>query len=147
MIANGSWMGQISKLLGIRIPMQPGKGYSVVYKGLSRNLQFPSILVDDRTATTPIGDWLRIGGTMELSGHSDNILPKRVEALYTGIQEILSGDENPGTGYRIGMVWISARYARWNALYWRTSQVPQPLLCRRSRHAGRFSRCRDRQAH
>lgn len=86
-IANGSWMGQISKLLGIRIPMQPGKGYSVEYKGLSRNLQYPSILVDDRTATSPIGDWLRIGGTMELSGHSDNILPKRVGALYTAFKK------------------------------------------------------------
>lgn len=81
-IANGSWMGKISKLLGIHLLMQPGKGYSVVYDGLQKNLQYPSILVDDRTATSPIGSWLRVGGTMELSGHSDNILPKRVMALY-----------------------------------------------------------------
>ena len=70
--------------LGIKLPIQPGKGYSVDYHGLIRNLQFPSILVDDRTATSPIGPWLRIGGTMELSGHIDNILPKRVGALCTG---------------------------------------------------------------
>jgi len=81
-IANGSWLGIISKLLGIKMLMQPGKGYSVVYNDLEKNLQYPSILVDDRTATTPIGKWLRIGGTMELSGHSDNILPKRVMAIY-----------------------------------------------------------------
>jgi D-amino-acid dehydrogenase len=81
-MANGSWMGKLSKLLGIRLLMQPGKGYSVVYDGLQKNLQFPSILVDDRTATSPIGSWLRVGGTMELSGHSDNVLPKRVMALY-----------------------------------------------------------------
>ncbi len=86
-IANGSWLGNISKLLGIKMLMQPGKGYSIVYNDLEKNLQYPSILVDDRTATTPIDKWLRIGGTMELSGHSDNILPKRVMAIYTAFKK------------------------------------------------------------
>ena len=86
-IANGSWMGNLSKELGLRLPMQPGKGYSIVYNNLPKNLKFPSILVDDRTATTPIDRWLRIGGTMELSGHSDNILPKRVMALYNNFKK------------------------------------------------------------
>ena len=86
-IANGSWMGNISKLLGIKMLMQPGKGYSIVYNELEKNLQYPSILVDDRTATTPINKWLRIGGTMELSGHSDNILPKRVMAIHNAFKK------------------------------------------------------------
>lgn len=81
-LANGSWLQGVSKMLGLYVPLQPGKGYSLVYDGLEKNLQYPSILVDDRTATTPINGWLRIGGTMELSGHSDNILPKRVMAIY-----------------------------------------------------------------
>lgn len=86
-IANGSWLSNISKLLGIKMLMQPGKGYSIVYNGLEKNLLYPSILVDDRTATTPINKWLRIGGTMELSGHSDNILPKRVMAIYNAFKK------------------------------------------------------------
>ena len=86
-IANGSWLGKISKLLGIYMPMQPGKGYSISYNGLEKNLHYPSILVDDRTATTPIDRWLRIGGTMELSGHSNNILPKRVMAIYNAFKK------------------------------------------------------------
>jgi D-amino-acid dehydrogenase len=86
-IANGSWLGKLSKQLGIRMLMQPGKGYSIVYNDLAKNLQFPSILVDHRTATTPIHQWLRIGGTMELSGHSDNILPKRVMAIYNAFKK------------------------------------------------------------
>jgi D-amino-acid dehydrogenase len=94
-IANGSWMGQLSKLLGINILMQPGKGYSLVYDHLPQNLQYPSILVDDRTATTPIGNWLRIGGTMELSGHSDNILPKRVMAVYNAFGKYYPGVKLP----------------------------------------------------
>jgi len=38
-------------------------------------------------ATAPINKWLRIGGTMELSGHSDTILPKRVMAVYTAFKK------------------------------------------------------------
>lgn len=81
-IANGSWLPQTAKLLGIKLLLQPGKGYSFVNDGLEKNLHYPSILVDARVATTPIGKWLRVGGTMELSGHNDRILPKRVKAIY-----------------------------------------------------------------
>jgi D-amino-acid dehydrogenase len=86
-IANGSWMQNISKLLGIELLMQPGKGYSFEYNNLQKNLLYPSILVDDRVATTPIDRWLRMGGTMELSGHSDNILPKRVLSIYNAFKK------------------------------------------------------------
>jgi D-amino-acid dehydrogenase len=36
---------------------------------------------------TPIDRWLRIGGTMELSGHSETILPKRVMAIYETVKK------------------------------------------------------------
>ena len=81
-IANGSWMPEVSRLLGINMLLQPGKGYSFSYSQLEKNLTYPSILVDDRVATTPYERALRIGGTMELSGHNDIVLPKRVIAIY-----------------------------------------------------------------
>src|SRR5262249_37667402 len=77
----------VAKLVGIQLLMQPGKGYSVVYENMKKNLHRPAILVEDRTAMTPINRWLRIGGTMELSGHSDNVLPKRVTAIYTAVKK------------------------------------------------------------
>ena len=86
-ISNGSWLSQTAKLLGIKILLQPGKGYSVVYEGLKKNLLYPSILVDHRTATAPNENPLRIGGTKELSGHSDTILPKRVWAIYNAFHK------------------------------------------------------------
>ncbi|HMG66580.1 MAG TPA: FAD-dependent oxidoreductase [Chitinophagaceae bacterium] len=94
-VANGSWMPDLAKLLGIKMLMQPGKGYSIVYNGLEKNLHYPSILVDDRTATTPIDRWLRIGGTMEMSSHSDNILPKRITALYQAFKKYYPNLEIP----------------------------------------------------
>jgi len=86
-IANGSWIPEVSRLLGITILLQPGKGYSFSYSQLQKNLAYPSILVDDRVATTPYDRALRIGGTMELSGHSDTILPKRVMAIYRAFKK------------------------------------------------------------
>lgn len=85
-LANGSWLGLLGKKLGIRMPMQPGKGYSLSFDNMARNLQHPAILVDHRTATTPIDRWLRIGGTMELSGHNDQILPRRVQAIVDAVK-------------------------------------------------------------
>ncbi len=86
-IANGSWMPAVAKMAGIHLLMQPGKGYSVVYENMEKNLRRPAILIEARTAMTPIDRWLRIGGTMELSGHSDNILPKRVTAIYDSVKK------------------------------------------------------------
>jgi D-amino-acid dehydrogenase len=106
-IANGSWLGSISKLLGIQMLIQPGKGYSIAYNDLEKNLQYPSILVDDRTATTPINKWLRIGGTMELSGHSDNILPKRVSAIYHAFKKYYPAMDLPQPD--TGKAWFGYR--------------------------------------
>jgi D-amino-acid dehydrogenase len=86
-IANGSWMPQVSELLGIKTLLQPGKGYSFGYEQLQKNLLYPSILVDDRVATSPYERALRIGGTMELNGHNDAILPKRVMSIYNAFKK------------------------------------------------------------
>lgn len=86
-MANGSWMPDVANMAGIHLLMQPGKGYSVVYENMEKNLRRPAILIEGRTAMTPIERWLRIGGTMELSGHSDNILPKRVTAIYDSVKK------------------------------------------------------------
>ncbi len=85
-IANGSWMGLLAKKLNMYIPMQPGKGYSMSFDNIEKNLQHPAILVDHRTATTPVKNWLRIGGTMELSGHSGNVLTPRVQAIVENVK-------------------------------------------------------------
>lgn len=86
-LANGSWMPVVARMAGIRLLMQPGKGYSMVYENMDKNLRRPAILIEARTAMTPIDRSLRIGGTMELSGHSDNILPKRVTAIYDSVKK------------------------------------------------------------
>ena len=83
-LANGSWLPVVSEKLGINIILQAGKGYSMTYENIKRNLRYPAILVDKRVAMTPMGADLRMGGTMEISGLNSPLLIKRAQAIYNG---------------------------------------------------------------
>lgn len=90
-LAAGSWLPQLTALLGIRLLLQAGKGYSMTYENIEGNLCRPAILIERRVAMTPMGPDLRLGGTMEISGINDNILPKRVQAIYDGAKAYYPG--------------------------------------------------------
>lgn len=81
-LAPGSWLPMLNKELGIHLLLQGGKGYSMTFEKVERNLQYPAILVDHRTAMTPMGADLRMGGTMEISGLGSPTLVKRAQAIY-----------------------------------------------------------------
>jgi len=81
-LATGSWLPVVAKMLGIRLLLQPGKGYSHTYDHVEKNIRYPAILVDGRCAITPWGNRLRIGGTMELSGINNKVLIKRMQGIY-----------------------------------------------------------------
>lgn len=90
-IAAGSWMPLLSKMLGIKLLLQPGKGYSYTYPNVEKNILYPAILVDGRCAITPWGHKLRIGGTMELSGINNTVLVKRMQGIYNSVKEFYPG--------------------------------------------------------
>lgn len=81
-IATGSWLSGILRDLEIDLLLQAGKGYSMTFENMPKNLHYPSILVDDRVAMTPMGADLRMGGTMEISGIGSKMLIKRVQSIY-----------------------------------------------------------------
>lgn len=81
-LATGSWLNLTTRDLGIELIMQAGKGYSMTFEQVERNLHYPSILVDDRVAMTPMGNDLRMGGTMEISGMDSPLLIKRAQAIF-----------------------------------------------------------------
>jgi len=81
-IAAGSWLPLVAKMMGIKLLLQPGKGYSHTYDQVEKNLKYPAILVDGRCAITPWKQQLRIGGTMELSGINNKVLVKRMQGIY-----------------------------------------------------------------
>ncbi|HEY3602119.1 MAG TPA: FAD-dependent oxidoreductase [Chthoniobacterales bacterium] len=85
-LATGSWAGETMRGLGIDLPMQPGKGYSLTIERPRFQFTKPMILTEYRVAVTPLGERLRFGGTMELSGHSRAVLPERVEQIKLAAQ-------------------------------------------------------------
>jgi D-amino-acid dehydrogenase len=80
-LCGGVWSDEMIRGLGVRLPMQAGKGYSVT---LPNPVELPalcSLLTEARVAVTPLGETLRFGGTMEMSGTSESISPRRVEGI------------------------------------------------------------------
>ncbi|MEP6711801.1 MAG: FAD-dependent oxidoreductase [Ferruginibacter sp.] len=90
-IATGSWLPVVSKMLGVNLLLQPGKGYSYTYNHVEKNIKYPAILVDGRCAVTPWGKQLRIGGTMEISGINNKILVKRMQGIYDAVKDFYPG--------------------------------------------------------
>ncbi len=85
-IATGSWAPQAARSLGLRLPMQPGKGYSLTIERPRFRFTKPMILAERRVAVTPMGDKLRFGGTMEISGQTDSVRPERIEQIIAAAQ-------------------------------------------------------------
>ncbi len=86
-IAGGTWSPHLTESLGVRMPMQGGKGYSFI---LDNPIQLPeicSILVEARVAVTPMGGRLRIGGTMEIAGDDLSVNQNRVNGIRKSVQE------------------------------------------------------------
>lgn len=84
-LASGSWSGTVAKRLGITLPMQGGKGYSFLLKGVEKNIRIPSIFLEARVAVTPMGNDLRFGGTMEIAGTDQRISMNRVKGIVDAI--------------------------------------------------------------
>lgn len=82
-LAAGSWSGEFSKKLNIKLPLQAGKGYRI---NVSRptGITMPAILMESSMAVTPMQGFTRFAGTMEFSGINDYIRKERVTALANG---------------------------------------------------------------
>jgi D-amino-acid dehydrogenase len=80
-LAAGSWSPGIAGGLGLRLPIQPAKGYSVTYERPPGAPRIPLLLGEARMAVTPMGDALRFGGTLELAGLDLSVNRRRVAAI------------------------------------------------------------------
>lgn len=88
-LALGAWTPQLTRQLGLKLPIQPGKGYSIT---TDRPITAPKVAVVCRersVAITPWRDSYRIGSTMEFSGYDASINRRRIEALVRSAGEYL----------------------------------------------------------
>jgi len=80
-LAAGAWSPALTRGLKLRVPVQPAKGYSITWRRPSFSNRIPLLLGEARASITPMGDTLRIAGTLELAGMDQSINRRRVNAL------------------------------------------------------------------
>ncbi|GAA3561469.1 FAD-dependent oxidoreductase [Microlunatus spumicola] len=78
-LAAGAWTGPISRLIGVPLPVRPGKGYSVDVEPY--DLRSSVNLSDAKVAVTPLARNLRLAGTMEFAGLDEELNQVRVSAI------------------------------------------------------------------
>ena len=80
-LCGGAWSPALARGLGLRLPMQAGKGYSLTLPNPPQLPELCSICTEARLAVTPMGSHLRIGGTMEIAGLDERVDPRRVRGI------------------------------------------------------------------
>jgi len=80
-LALGAWSRQFARSLKTRIPVQPGKGYTLTMPRPAVCLQIPCYMFETNVVATPWKDVYRLGGTMEFSGYGLSINRKRIARI------------------------------------------------------------------
>jgi D-amino-acid dehydrogenase len=88
-LAAGAWSAPIGARLGIKLHIQPGKGYSITMGRPAVCPAIPCYLHERRVVASPWPSGYRLGGTMEFSGFDEALCPPRIEALRRAAGEYL----------------------------------------------------------
>ncbi|MBM7131987.1 NAD(P)/FAD-dependent oxidoreductase [Dyella mobilis] len=95
LLALGAWSPLLGSKLGLRLPMQPGKGYSLTYTRPSLAPRNALVLRDVSVCVTTWDSGFRLGSTMEFSGYAEGLNRTRIDALRRGAAEGLREPEGP----------------------------------------------------
>ena len=86
-IATGAWSRETASLLQTKIPLVPGRGYSVTLENTPYRINHPAVLVEGRTAITPMdGNKIRFGGTMEITSTHTPPRMNRVQGILDAVK-------------------------------------------------------------
>jgi D-amino-acid dehydrogenase len=88
-LATGAWTPKFNKNLNCKIPIQPGKGYSITTDQYESGPKTACILEEVGAVATPWPSGFRLAGTMEFSGYDETINPKRISALSKNADQFL----------------------------------------------------------
>lgn len=88
-VATGAWTPLLQEAVGVRLPIQPGKGYSITMARPKLCPRYPMILEECHVAITPFEEGYRVGSTMEFSGYDTSLNRGRLNYLRSGAAEYL----------------------------------------------------------
>lgn len=93
--ALGAWSPKLAAPLGLHLPVQPGKGYSITYSRPALCPRTPMALREDSVCVTAWDSGFRLGSTMEFSGYDTRLNRIRLDALRRGAARYLRVPEGP----------------------------------------------------
>ncbi|MCX6373052.1 MAG: FAD-dependent oxidoreductase [Actinobacteria bacterium] len=88
-LAAGAGTPALTKGLDLALPIEPAKGYSVDIERPDDFPELPLYLGDAHCVLTPLGDALRLGSTLELSGWDMTIRRQRVAGLRRAAERVM----------------------------------------------------------
>jgi D-amino-acid dehydrogenase len=90
-LAAGAWSPGVVSRLGLALPVQAAKGYSVTVRCGRDRLADLVLLSEAKVAVTPLGDRVRFAGTLELAGLDLSVNARRVRAILRAAERFLPG--------------------------------------------------------
>ena len=85
-LAAGAWTAEIARGVGLRLPVEPAKGYSVSVERPAGHPELPVMLSEAKVGVTPMGEQLRIAGTLELAGLDLRVNRRRLDAILRAVR-------------------------------------------------------------
>src|SRR3546814_9625398 len=86
----------MAKTTGLsKLPIQPGKGYSITYDRPALAPKRPLVLYERSVCVTAWDSGYRLGSTMEFSGYDSTLNRRRLDALARGAAESLHEPVGP----------------------------------------------------
>jgi len=110
--ATGAWSRRWSEALGCRIPVEPGKGYSVTMTPPATMPGHPMLMPEKHIGVTPFDDGLRIASMMEFAGFDASIPDFRIRQLQDSARPYLKDPEGPA----VRQTWYGWRPMTWDSL-------------------------------
>ena len=99
-VAAGAWSGRLARTLGVRLPLQGGKGYAVEWEPAAAPLRIPVYLHDQRCVANPMHDRTRVTGGLLLDGLDEQFDGRRVDAIAAAARTVLGVTAGPRLAWR-----------------------------------------------
>jgi D-amino-acid dehydrogenase len=80
-LAAGAWSAPLLAKLGIRIPFEAAKGYSVTARGAGVAPRHALYLAEAKVGASPFGDRVRLAGIFDLTGIDSSLRRRRIGAI------------------------------------------------------------------
>jgi D-amino-acid dehydrogenase len=104
LLATGAWSPRLGRMVGLKLPVAAGKGYSFSVRPQAP-LRRAVLLLDAHVGCSPLADGsVRVAGTMEFSGVNARLDPRRIRAIAADAEAAFgpwrAGPSDPWTGMR-----------------------------------------------